>query len=195
MSSPNNSLTKAERALLLDLARRSIEYGLTQQAPLPVDLEDYPATLRVVRATFITLEIDGRLRGCIGALEARLPLVKDVAEHAFAAAFEDPRFPPAQLEELPKLDIHISVLSPPEPIRFGSEEELLAQLRPNVDGLIIRYGHHRATFLPSVWETLPDPYIFLSQLKLKAGLPMDFWSSELQAERYVTESFGEQDIV
>jgi len=195
MSSTNNTFSQQDRATLLDVARRSIQHGLNNQSPLPVDPEDYPATLRPVRATFITLEIEGRLRGCIGTLEARSPLVKDVADHAYAAAFEDPRFLPLSPEEFPRLDIHISVLSPPEPLHFQSEDELLAQLRPGVDGLILRLGQQRrATFLPSVWESLSDPYIFLAQLKQKAGLPLDFWSPELQAERYTTESFGAGDV-
>lgn len=190
----NNTLSNEDRAILLDVARRSIEYGLQYQSPLTVDAADYPETLRPLRATFITLEIDGHLRGCIGTLEARSPLVQDVAEHAFAAAFEDPRFFPLRQEEFPRLDIHISVLSPPEPMEFSSEDELLAQLRPGVDGLILRLGQRRATFLPSVWDSLPDPYVFLAQLKQKAGLPLDFWSPELTAERYTTESFSAADV-
>jgi AmmeMemoRadiSam system protein A len=190
----NNTLSNEDRAILLDVARRSIEYGLQYQSPLTVDAADYPETLRPLRATFITLEIDDHLRGCIGTLEARSPLVQDVAEHAFAAAFEDPRFFPLRTEEFPRLDIHISVLSPPEPMEFSSEDELLAQLRPGVDGLILRLGQRRATFLPSVWDSLPDPYVFLAQLKQKAGLPLDFWSPELTAERYTTESFSAADV-
>ena len=190
MSSMNNTLSDEERAILLDVARRSIEHGLQQQSPLVVEPADYPETLRPLRATFITLEIDGHLRGCIGTLEARSPLVQDVAEHAFAAAFEDPRFFPLRKEEFSRLDIHISVLSPPEPMEFSLEDELLAQLRPGVDGLILRLGQRRATFLPSVWDSLPDPYVFLAQLKQKAGLPLDFWSPDLKAERYTTESFS-----
>jgi AmmeMemoRadiSam system protein A len=194
MSSTTDTLSQANRALLLDVARRSIEHGLQYQAPLTVNPSDYPETLRPLRATFITLEIDGRLRGCIGTLEARSPLVQDVAEHAFSAAFEDPRFMPLRQEELPHLDIHISILSPPEPMEFSSEDDLLARLQPGVDGLIIRFGQRRATFLPSVWESLSEPYVFLAQLKQKAGLPLDFWSPELKAERYTTESFGAADV-
>ena len=194
MSSTNNRFSQEDRVLLLDVARRSIEHGLMYQAPLTVNPVDYPEALRPQRATFITLEIDGHLRGCIGTLEARSPLVQDVAEHAFAAAFEDPRFLPLRTEEFPHLDIHLSILSPPEPIEFSSEDDLLARLRPRVDGLIIRFGQRRATFLPSVWESLSEPYVFLAQLKQKAGLPLDFWSPELRAERYTTESFGDADV-
>jgi uncharacterized protein len=194
MSSPSssNALSAADRATLLEVARRSIEHGLDWQVPLAVNPADYPESLRPVRATFVTLEREGHLRGCIGTLEARAPLVQDVAEHAFAAAFEDPRFLPLRRDELAGLEIHLSILSPSEPLPFASENELLAQLRPGIDGLILKLGSRRATFLPSVWESLPEPYIFLAQLKQKAGLPLDFWSPELQAERYTTESFGDQ---
>ena len=185
-----NAWSKPDRATLLDVARASIRHGLDHGQALLVKLEDYPETLRVPRATFVTLDIGGQLRGCIGALAAYQPLVQDVAAHAYAAAFEDPRFPELRADELPKLDIHISVLSPPEPLQFGSEAELLAQLRPGVDGLILQFRHYRSTFLPSVWEQLPDPYLFLAQLKQKAGLPLDFWSPELQAERYTADYFG-----
>jgi AmmeMemoRadiSam system protein A len=192
MSSTKTNLSSEEQGMLLKVARQSIQFGFDEQRPLPMDTTDYPEALRPLRATFVTLQqAAGQLRGCIGALEARSPLVQDVADHAFAAAFEDPRFLPVQKEELPELQIHISVLSPSEPLHFSSEEELLAQLRPGVDGLILHLGQRRATFLPAVWKSLPDPYTFLVQLKQKAGLPIDFWSDELQVERYTTDSFGE----
>ncbi|MCP5157835.1 MAG: AmmeMemoRadiSam system protein A [Gammaproteobacteria bacterium] len=186
-----DALSIQDRATLLQVARASIQHGLYHHRALPVDPSDYPATLRSARATFVTLEIEGRLRGCIGALIAYQPLVRDVAVHAYAAAFEDPRFPKLHAEEFPKLEIHLSVLSPPEPLSFRSEQELLAQLQPGVDGLILHFRQHRATFLPSVWEQLADPPVFLAHLKQKAGLSPDFWSLELQAERYTTESFGD----
>ena len=189
------TLSRPDRAALLEVARDSIRHGLRHGQALEVDLADYPETLRPPRATFVTLEIGDQLRGCIGALAARQPLVQDVAAHAFAAAFEDPRFPELRENEFPKLDIHISVLSPPESLQFSSEDGLLAQLRPGVDGLIIQFRHHRATFLPAVWEQLPDPYVFLAQLKQKAGLPLDFWSPELSAERYTAEYFGDADVI
>lgn len=193
MSFKKLELPSEARAILLNVARQSIQFGLDEQRPLAVDVADYPDALRHVRASFVTLQQDGRLRGCIGALEARSPLVQDVADHAFAAAFEDPRFLPLRREEFPGLEIHISVLSPSEPLHFTSEEDLLVQLRPGVDGLILNYGQRRGTFLPAVWASLPDPYIFLAQLKQKAGLPLDFWSDELQIARYTTESFGNSE--
>ncbi|HOB61650.1 MAG TPA: AmmeMemoRadiSam system protein A [Candidatus Competibacteraceae bacterium] len=189
--SSTETLSNADRAALLAVARASIQHGLQQGQALEAQPDDYPETLRPLRATFVTLEIGGQLRGCIGALAAYQPLVRDVAAHAYAAAFEDPRFPELRPDEFPQLEIHISVLSPPEPLQFASEDELLAQLRPGVDGLILHFHHCRATFLPAVWEQLPDPYVFLAQLKQKAGLPLDFWSPELQAERYTAEYFGE----
>ncbi len=191
MSSTNTVLGSEERETLLRIARQSIEHGLHDGRPLPVNPEDFPAPLRTPRATFVTLEIATKLRGCIGTLEARESLVRDVAEHAFAAAFEDPRFPPLNSEEFPRLDIHISVLSPREGMKFASENDLLAQLRPGIDGLLIRLGQRRATFLPSVWDSLPEPHQFLAHLKQKAGLAADFWSDAIEAERYVTESFGD----
>jgi hypothetical protein len=189
--SSTNTLSLQDRATLLDVARASIQHGLRHRQALEVNPGDYPKSLRPLRATFVTLEKGGQLRGCIGALTAYQPLVQDVAAHAYAAAFEDPRFPELRMEEFSALEVHISVLSPPEPLHFGSEDELLAQLRPGEDGLILHFRHHRGTFLPSVWEHLADPYVFLAQLKQKAGLPLDFWSPELQVERYTTEYFGD----
>jgi AmmeMemoRadiSam system protein A len=188
-------LSRQDRATLLEVARSSIRWGLEHGQALAVHREDYPETLRPVRATFVTLDIENRLRGCIGTLAARQPLVQDVAEHAYAAAFDDPRFPELTAREFPRLDVHISVLSPAEPLQFDSENALLAQLRPGIDGLILQFRSHRATFLPAVWENLPDPYVFLAQLKQKAGLPLNFWSPELTAERYTTEYFGDGDGV
>lgn len=180
---------EASRRLLKDVARAAIEHGLRHGRPPNPDPADYPPALREPRASFVTLKRGGRLRGCIGSLEAVRPLVVDVAHNAFAAAFQDPRFPPLEAEELNDLDISISVLSPAQPIHFESEADLLARLRPGVDGLILSDGGHRGTFLPSVWEQLPEPAAFLAQLKLKAGLPPDYWSPTLRVERYTTESW------
>lgn len=193
MPSPSEILSPEDRRTLLQVARQSIHHGLDHDRPLEVDPAAFAAALRPLRATFVTLERQGQLRGCVGALEARSPLVADVAEHAFSAAFQDPRFGRLAAAELAGLALHISVLSPRQPMAFQSEEDLLAQLRPGIDGLVLEYGQRRATFLPAVWETLPDPYLFLVQLKYKAGLPLDFWSAELRVERYTTESFGDDE--
>jgi len=182
-------LTDDQRHLLIDIAKASIESGLKNGRPLAVSLTQMPAELTLDRATFVTLEKQGQLRGCIGMLVAHRPLAEDVAHNSFSAAFSDPRFPPLAEDELKDLSIHISILSPSEPIICQSEAELVAQLRPTIDGLILDDGQHRATFLPSVWESLPEPIDFIHHLKMKAGLSANYWSTELQAYRYTTESF------
>jgi AmmeMemoRadiSam system protein A len=189
-SAEPDRLTPDEREVLLDLALRSIEHGLDEGRALPVRPEDYPERLHAERATFVTLHRGGLLRGCIGHLEAFQPLVRDVADNAWAAAFRDPRFPPLGRGEMPGLRLHISVLSPPQPLTFDSEAGLLAQIRPGVDGLILQDGMARGTFLPSVWESLPRVEDFWVHLKRKAGLPARHWSATLRVFRYQTESFG-----
>ncbi len=171
------------------MAEASIRYGLEQDTPLPVEPEKFSIPLQQQRASFVTLHKNGQLRGCIGHLEATQPAVADVAVNAYSAAFEDPRFPPVSRTELPLLELHISLLTPAEPLQVGSEEELINRLQPGVDGLILEDGYHRGTFLPSVWEQLPDPRAFITQLKLKAGLPANHWSESLRVSRYRTESF------
>ena len=190
----DSQINAEQRQTLLAVARRSIALGLEEGRPLRVNLEDYAADLRAQRAAFVTLQEFGQLRGCIGHLEARQPLVKDVAENAFAAAFRDPRFPPVTARELERLHIEISVLTPATPLTFGSEQELIALIEPGRDGLILEEGLARGTFLPSVWESLPNPVDFLRQLKRKAGLPENYWSDRLRISRYRTESFGEINL-
>lgn len=180
-------LTRPTQLLLLDLARASIRHGLQAGRPLAVVLEDLAEELVVPRASFVTLEKNGRLRGCIGSLEAWRPLAVDVAGNAFAAAFRDPRFPPVQSDEVEELEIHLSLLTPPVAMTFSSETDLLAQLRPGVDGLILSDGSCRGTFLPSVWAELTTPQLFLTQLKRKAGLAADYWSPGLRIWRYEAE--------
>jgi len=183
------SLIDPHRKLLLELARASIEHGLKTGKPLKPELNHYPPELQVMRATFVTLERNHQLRGCIGMLEAVRPLVEDVAENAFLAAFRDHRFDPLAADELDDLEIHISILSPPEPLTFDSEQALIDQLRPGIDGLIMEEGRMRGTFLPSVWESLPDPRQFLQHLKQKAGLFPNYWSDTLKVSRYGSEMF------
>ncbi len=182
-----NQLTQQERQLLLQLARESIRHGARHGNPPVVELHNLPPALKQIRATFVTLEELGQLRGCIGSLEARRPLAEDVVQNAFAAAFGDPRFPPVTEPEVDKLDIHISVLSPLEEMHFASEADLLRQIRPGIDGLVLEDGPYRGTFLPAVWESLPDKRDFLRHLKIKAGLPPDYWSNTLRVWRYTTE--------
>lgn len=135
-------------------------------------------------ATFVTLTLEGRLRGCIGSLEAYRPLAQDVAENALAAALRDPRFPPVSAQEWPGVQVEVSLLTPAEPLPVRDEADALAQLRPGEDGLIFQVGSRRATFLPQVWEQLPSPQQFLAQLKMKAGLAPNFWSPAVQLFRY-----------
>lgn len=179
-----------EQSILLRVAHASIAAGLQTGRPLVVVAADYPASLTEQRASFVTLTREGALRGCIGSLQAYRMLVEDVAGNAFAAAFRDPRFPPLQQEEFDALDIQVSVLNTPEPVAFANEQELLENLRPGIDGLILEENNARGTFLPSVWESLPRPEEFLNHLKMKAGLPAGYWSDSVQIWRYTTESFA-----
>lgn len=182
------SLTKEPSEILLQLAKQAIWHGLETGKPLTVEPRNYAPQLQEQRATFVTLEIDNHLRGCIGTIVAFQPLVSDVAYHAYAAAFTDPRFTKLQREEFPQLEIHIAILSKPELIHCHSESHLLQQLRPGIDGVIITAGKQRATFLPSVWESLTEPHEFLMHLKRKAGLDPYYWSDTLKVERYTVES-------
>jgi AmmeMemoRadiSam system protein A len=184
-------LDPTHRCILLELARGSLAHGLTHGRALVVDPSDYPPELRAERAAFVTLHEEGQLRGCIGHLEAVAPLVCDVADNAFAAAFRDPRFPPLQAQELARLHIEISVLTVPEPIACSSEADLLRQVEPGRDGLILAEGRTRGTFLPTVWESLPEAKDFVRHLKVKAGLSPGHWSDAVQVWRYRTESFSE----
>ncbi len=168
---------------LLSLAAKSIEQGIGGRR-LQLDLSTYTGDLVENGASFVTLKINGVLRGCVGTLDAHQPLVVDVAENAYAAAFRDTRFQPLTSQESLQLDIHISLLTPSEPMQFDSEQDLLNQLRPYEDGLIFSSGHYRATFLPTVWESLPEPQEFLRQLKHKAGLAPEYWSDDIKVRRY-----------
>jgi AmmeMemoRadiSam system protein A len=142
-------------------------------------------------ASFVTLTLDGDLRGCIGSLEAHRPLLEDVQHNAIAAAFRDPRFAPLGNHEFARVRVEVSELSPSQALEFESESHALSLLRPHVDGLILEYGRHRSTFLPQVWESLPKPAVFLAQLKRKAGLPADFWHDELRLSRYSVTKWKE----
>lgn len=174
------------RALLI-LARNAIEkeFGL--------DVSTVTAHPELARpgATFVTLMQNGQLRGCIGSLEAHRPLAADVTENAIAAAFRDPRFPPLTYDELAYTRIEVSLLEPSEPMDFADETDAISRLCPGVDGLILTHGIRRATFLPQVWESLPDPKRFLAQLKLKAGLPADFWDEKITLARYGVQKWKE----
>lgn len=183
------TLTRAEEIRLVEIGRESIDAGLRTGRPLDVISNAYGSALAEQAATFVTLKIAGRLRGCVGRLEAMRPLVADVAANAFAAAFADPRFPPLGQHETEGLELHISVLGSPEPIEFTGEEELVSQLRVGIDGLILYEGSSRGTFLPVMWKAIPDAAEFVRQLKVKAGWAPDYWSPTVRAERYTAYSF------
>ncbi|RMD84659.1 MAG: AmmeMemoRadiSam system protein A [Candidatus Dadabacteria bacterium] len=169
---------------LLSLARESIKFGIDNGSVMEVDPASYPAPLRETLSTYVTLHKRGDLRGCIGHLEARYPLVVDLVHSAYAAAFHDTRFPPVSEEELNEIDISISVLSPLEEIEFSSEEDLLQKVIPGKDGLVLQDHGLRGCFLPVMWERLPSPEIFLKFLKEKAGLPHSYWSETLRVFRF-----------
>ncbi|MGH8507490.1 MAG: AmmeMemoRadiSam system protein B [Gammaproteobacteria bacterium] len=181
-----------DRQLLLDAASRSIARGFENGGGATINSGDYPQRLRVHQASFVTLKAHGRLRGCIGTLEAHRPLVADVAENARAAAFGDPRFRPLSPEECANLSVHISVLNAPVALNFKSETELLNQLAPGADGVLLQQHDRRATFLPAVWELLPGRAEFLRELKRKAGIAEDADPETLEAWRYTVESFATQ---
>jgi len=183
-------LNNDDKQILLDVAKNSIKHGLKNQCPLPVELNKYSPLLTESGASFVTLNLNHQLRGCIGTLEAFQPLVTDVSKHAYAAAFKDPRFSPLTEDEFKDLEIHISVLTKSTAIEFTDEEDLLRKVRPGVDGLILQEGPHRATFLPSVWEQLSAPEDFLNHLKVKAGLSEHYWSKDIDVSRYQTISFS-----
>lgn len=187
-----NKLTMAEKDILLRLAREALERGVRGEQPSPIDALSLPPRLREQGASFVTLTIAGNLRGCIGALEPYQPLAEDVCEHAVAAALQDYRFPPVQPEELPRIKIEISRLTLPVPLDYTTPEDLLAKLRPHVDGVILRDGMRRATFLPQVWEKLPDPADFLDNLCYKMGASPNLWRQKhIQALVYQVEEFHE----
>lgn len=186
--------TEQQQQQLLQIARDSIHSGLETGAPMRIDLDPLPDALKQQRATFVTLKKEEQLCGCIGAIMARTPLAQDTAEHAYAAAFRDTRFAPVGTHEMEKLNISISVLSPPKPLIFNNESELLQKFRPGIDGLILEENYKRGVFLPSVWESLPDQKEFFRQLKRKAGLPMDYWSDDIQVQYFTTEYFSETEV-
>ena len=176
--------------ILLPIARASIaralgrDFAASESAPWLMD----------AGACFVTLTQQGELRGCIGTLQAHRPLLADVQANAVAAAFRDPRFSPLSVRELDVTAVEVSLLSPMRPLAFSSQADALAQLRPFVDGVVFEFGTHRSTFLPQVWEQLPDPDEFMAQLKRKAGLPASFWAAEVRLQRYTVSKWKEDDL-
>ncbi len=178
---------KSREQTLLHVARAAIaeELGfLSDNLPRPAWMEE-PG------ATFVTLTLHGRLRGCIGSLEATQPLIDDVRQNAVAAAFRDPRFAPLTLDEFAEVIIDVALLSKPELIRFSSEADAASQLNPGLDGVTLEYGGNRASFLPHAWADSPDPQVFLALLKEQAGLADDFWSDEIKLSHFTVRSWRE----
>jgi len=192
-----NLLSENEGRWLLRLAREAIEHAVRGKNLPPLDWSRLPPRLREPGTAFVTLYKRGDLRGCIGGLEPRWPLAEDVRYHAMAAALEDPRFPPVSPEELPDLEIEVSVLTPLQPLDYRTPEDLIRKLRPGVDGVLLEdpTTGRRATFLPQVWEKLPDPAAFLSHLCLKAGLMPDAWQTQpLRVWTYQVQEFREAPL-
>jgi uncharacterized protein len=186
-----------ERRELLALARASIEstlsHGRASHELAPFTPALLLPALAVRRSSFVTLRRGEELRGCCGSLDGARPLAEDVWRNAWAAAFNDYRFTPLTAAEWPHINVHLSLLTVPERLDVTTEEQLLAVLQPSIDGLILESDTGRATFLPAVWEQIPDPQQFVRQLKMKAGWPATYWSSGVRCSRYRTESFGEEE--
>lgn len=189
---PEAQLNEADRAFLLSLARQSIDNCVTGAEAPHIDNQPLSPKLREQGACFVTLTSRGYLRGCVGALEPYQSLVEDVIEHAAAAAVQDYRFPPVQAKELQDIEIEISYLTQPKPLLYDKPEELSRLLRPGIDGVVIRDGRSRATFLPQVWEKIPDPEEFLEELCMKMGAPADLWRrKKIDVMIYQVEEFHE----
>jgi MEMO1 family protein len=195
VSARDDRLEREERdsrgRVLLAHARAAIAGALR----LPAVAVPESEFLREPGASFVTLRKQGELRGCIGSLQAHRPLGVDVRENAVAAAFDDPRFAPLTCVEFTEVEVEISLLSVATPLQIASEAELHAHLRAGIDGVTLELGTRRGTFLPQVWDALPDPREFVRELKRKAGLPRDFWSAELRVSRYTVEKFCEAEAV
>lgn len=189
---PKEYLSEDDRMFLLKLARESITNYLSQKPKPKFDKKNLSKVLLDDGASFVTLTNKGFLRGCIGTLEPYQSLADDVQEHAVAAAFQDYRFPPVRVNEIEDIQIEISYLTQPEALKYNNPDDLIKLLRPNIDGVVIRDGMRRATFLPQVWEKIPDPDEFLEQLCLKLGSSADLWRrKKLEVLIYQVEEFHE----
>lgn len=188
----DDKLTSEEKQTLLRAARETLERGVRGQKLPDLNLESMSPRLRADGASFVTLTIRGNLRGCIGALEPYQSLFADVCEHALAAALDDPRFPPVEPAELDQIEIEVSRLTVPERLEYRDAEDLLAKLRPHVDGVILRDQYRRATFLPQVWDKIHDKAEFLDNLCYKMGTAPNTWRSKhLEVLTYQVEEFCE----
>jgi len=194
MATLKPTLNSEQGARLIQLARDAIAAGLGlpgRSAPLDADAEQW---LAEPGATFVTLHRGGELHGCIGSIEPRRRLFDDVRQNAAAAAFVDPRATPLEPADLDELEVEVSLLGPLEPLSFVDEADALAQLRPGVDGVVFAYGARRATFLPQVWESLPEPREFLAHLKVKAGFTPGFWAEGVKLYRYGLQKWSDEDL-
>jgi len=183
-----------EKKTLLTIARQAIEKTLSGEELPPLSKEGLPPGLFEPGACFVTLTKAGQLRGCVGSIQATQALVKDVRDRSIAAAFEDPRFPPVKPQELKEIEIEVSTLTEPRRLSYDDSDDLTRKLRVGLDGVILKDGFRRATFLPQVWEKLPDPELFLSRLCQKMGLAADAWRySKMEVEVYQVEKFTERE--
>lgn len=188
-------LSLDEKRLLLALARQGLEAAVLNQAPPTLDVESLPAALRQPGSSFVTLTREGQLRGCIGGLLAEEPLWADVRRHAAQVALDDYRFRPVVAEELPLIEIEVSVLTPPVPLPYNAPADLPRLLRPGVDGVVLLAGRQRATFLPQVWEHVPDPEQFLSLLCKKLGAHPEQWRrGGFEVQTYQVIQFSEPEL-
>ena len=188
---PAEKFIEHKSKILLPIARAVISDALGK--PIKSVDESQP-WLHDQGASFVTLTMNQHLRGCIGSLEAHRPLLLDVKANAYAAAFRDPRFSPLTIAELDATEIEISLLSPQQPLAFKNESDALAQLQPDIDGVVLKYGSYRSTFLPQVWEQLPDVTTFMAHLKHKAGLHPEFWHDDVKLYRYTVTKLKEKDL-
>ena len=189
-----DQLTDGEKHTLLRLAREAMEHSVRGKKLPPLDRNSLTPHLREQGVSFVTLTIDSELRGCIGALEAYQPLVDDVREHAVAAALDDPRFRPVDETELDKIKLEVSRLTAPQLLEYSSNTDLLAKLRPHIDGVILKSDFRRATFLPQVWDKISNPEDFLDHLCAKMGAKSNLWrNTKLQVYIYQVEEFHEMD--
>lgn len=183
-------LTKDEKQYLLQVARAALEAAANHRQLPPLDLKTLPERLQTKGASFVTLTRLGKLRGCIGTLIVQRPLAEDVQQHAVEAARHDRRFPPIQPDETQTIAIEVSVLSEPQPMLDTDPAMIPKLLRPGVDGVVIRSGSRRATFLPQVWERVSSPEQFLEMLCQKAGMPGEAWKQgDVEMLVYQVESF------
>ncbi len=180
-------MTSNKGEILLPIARASIAgvFGQVHEA------DEDAVWLQEQAACFVTLTQQGQLRGCIGTLEAHRSLLEDIKHNAQAAAFKDSRFSPLTSDELNNTEIEVSLLSPMQALDFSNEQEAQAQLRPGIDGVVFEFGHYRSTFLPQVWQQLPDVDVFMAHLKHKAGLTPDFWADQVKLSRYTVSKWKE----